>query len=289
MLADQGGRAEQHRPRRRSRWRPCTETSAPGAAERVRRRASRSSGASGCAIRQPSTSQDEKPAKPRSLGSSATAAAKRVGGFIRRRGTVAENVLHDANPRALVGDGRPQREASPSAASPFDAPQAMVAREIGSGGDIDLLGSQVTRPRFGIGNDVAKGSAARRRPRQRLLRDRRRLDRERDFRRVRLGAQPREQARWRRATSGAGPPSRKSSTMPADKPSRSATPTAASGFHPAISARGLETDARRVDHLGDAAGALDPALDPIGERHHQHRRARAPPPARPPTSTARSR
>jgi len=36
------------------------------------------SGSSGCAILQPSTSQDEKPAKPSALGSFATAAANRA-------------------------------------------------------------------------------------------------------------------------------------------------------------------------------------------------------------------
>src|SRR5262249_50968821 len=56
----------------------CTETSAFGASRCAAVTRDPISGSSGCAIRQPSTSQDEKPAKPSALGSVATAAAKRA-------------------------------------------------------------------------------------------------------------------------------------------------------------------------------------------------------------------
>jgi hypothetical protein len=41
-------------------------------------------------------------------------------------------------------------------------------------------------------------------------------------------------------------------------------------------ARGLDADPRRMDHLADAAGALDPRLDPQRQRHHKYRRAGSP-------------
>ena len=151
------------------------------------------SGSSGCAIRQPSTSQDENPAKPRSLGSSATAAANRARALVERRRTVAGEGPHQADPRALVGDGRAQREALAERRLAFDAPQAPVARQIGSSGDVDLLGAERARPRFDRGDDVAEICSTRRRGGQRALRDRRGLDRERDLRRIGFGAQPREQ------------------------------------------------------------------------------------------------
>ena len=190
------------------------------------------SGSSGCAIRQPSTSQDENPAKPCSPGSAATAAARRAaaagsGGAASSRARRA----HQANPRSLVGHGSAQREALAQRLLAFDALEAAVAREVGRGGDVDLLRAERARLRLDRGDDLPE--TASRRLRQRAARDRRGLDRERDLRWIRLAAQRRERVVASRKASR-GPPSRRSSTMPADSPSKSAIPTAASAFHAAI-------------------------------------------------------
>jgi len=67
---------------------------------------------------------------------------------------------HEPNPSALKGHGCAQRETFAQGHIAFDAGQARVARKIGRGGDVDLLGPQPATFPFGGGNDCIEALSA---------------------------------------------------------------------------------------------------------------------------------
>ena len=264
----------------------CTETSAPDSGGLAAPSRDPISGSSGCATRQPSTRNEPKPAKPRSDGNCADRLRELRRGFAHHIGFAKR--AHEAHPDALVGHCRAQREAFAGCGFTFDPHEARTAGEIGRRREINLLGAEKTRLALGRrdhGVERPRSGACKRAMRDRggLCR-RARSPPDRPWRAVWRTAP------WHRSTSSLGPPSRRSSAMPAGSPSKSTTPTAAFFCSDAICCAALSPTRGLMQHVADTADALDPGFDAEASAPRPDTaRPRAARPATPPTSTARSR
>src|SRR5260370_34660163 len=81
--------------------------------------------------------------------------------LLRYDGPVARQRAQNTNPRALVGDGGAHREGFAQCRLALDALEAALAPEVGSGGNVDLLRTLSTRPRFDCRDGLTEARAPR--------------------------------------------------------------------------------------------------------------------------------